>query len=578
MPISSDNNFIVVQSPGPQGPSGDAASAVGLFDVTQYGAIGDGVVNDRAAIQAAIDDATPGGTVYFPAGTYKVSTALQLKTGVILAGDHRDTTAISGTLDTLTWSTFCENVEIRGLNIASAGGHVLVGTETFARSRIHDCQLTAYTAGKSIIQMSNEDWIGITVEDSSLTRPAGNTVPAVNLKSNNAGTNCNIFRNLWCFGSGATAAPFFLLESTVASNWVYDNTFEDLVMEDCVGGGLEALSVNGLLVQNVDFYDASVSYAADLIKVGQSATGSSLDSRNIIVSTCARRGGTLTGGKYDVNIVPGEVVLASVTGCGHNAAPTLNIASGTYQAQNGTHAIVIGNLTVDSDGIHTWSSDTNLYRSAANTLKTDDAFIGATSIAAGTTLSTQGVTLWPDPGDSDSLVTGQFTPRRRDWNSHTLDMSVAGSGDMFLTFFTADKTESITTVTTYTGAVAAVSPTLCRVGIYSVAANGDLTLINSSTNDTALWIATFTTYAKALSATFSKVAGVRYAVAAVCLAPTTRPQMQGVQLAPNGVMNGLAKVLPQTSGLLQAQTDLPSSVTYSGSLTGYQRVLGFKLS
>ena len=45
-------------------------------DVTQppYGAVGDGVADTRAQIQAAIDFvATTGGTVYFPAGLYKVS-------------------------------------------------------------------------------------------------------------------------------------------------------------------------------------------------------------------------------------------------------------------------------------------------------------------------------------------------------------------------------------------------------------------------------------------------------------------------------------------------------------------------
>lgn len=48
------------------------------YNVMQYGAKGDGSTDDTAAIQAAINAAQTagGGTVFFPAGTYKISTTL----------------------------------------------------------------------------------------------------------------------------------------------------------------------------------------------------------------------------------------------------------------------------------------------------------------------------------------------------------------------------------------------------------------------------------------------------------------------------------------------------------------------
>jgi hypothetical protein len=58
------------------------------FNVRSFGAVGDGVTNDAAAIQAAIN-ALPagGGIVYFPPGTYKVSTKISLPDkSVILSG------------------------------------------------------------------------------------------------------------------------------------------------------------------------------------------------------------------------------------------------------------------------------------------------------------------------------------------------------------------------------------------------------------------------------------------------------------------------------------------------------------
>lgn len=47
-----------------------------IFNVKEFGAVGDGVANDVAVIHAARDAAGAGRTVYFPAGTYAVSSGL----------------------------------------------------------------------------------------------------------------------------------------------------------------------------------------------------------------------------------------------------------------------------------------------------------------------------------------------------------------------------------------------------------------------------------------------------------------------------------------------------------------------
>lgn len=53
-----------------------------FFNVKAYVAVGDGVADDTAAIQSAIDDAwaAPGGTVYFPVGVYRITAALTTPT------------------------------------------------------------------------------------------------------------------------------------------------------------------------------------------------------------------------------------------------------------------------------------------------------------------------------------------------------------------------------------------------------------------------------------------------------------------------------------------------------------------
>jgi hypothetical protein len=64
---------------------GGSATDLGWFNAKSatYGAVGDGVTNDTAALQACLTAAfnSPGGTMYLPPGTYVVTSALTIPTG-----------------------------------------------------------------------------------------------------------------------------------------------------------------------------------------------------------------------------------------------------------------------------------------------------------------------------------------------------------------------------------------------------------------------------------------------------------------------------------------------------------------
>ena len=62
-------------------------------NVKDFGAAGDGVTDDTAAIQAALDS---GNTVYIPAGTYKITSSLTTTTALVMYGDG-DRTVIDAT-------------------------------------------------------------------------------------------------------------------------------------------------------------------------------------------------------------------------------------------------------------------------------------------------------------------------------------------------------------------------------------------------------------------------------------------------------------------------------------------------
>ncbi|MBW2523284.1 MAG: hypothetical protein JRI23_03875 [Deltaproteobacteria bacterium] len=86
-----------------------------IFDVTDYGAVGDGQTDDFDALRAALDAATEAGpaTVHVPAGTYAISTTLRIPRYVRVQGDGVGQTIIESTPgfqasnDWLVWNGPC---------------------------------------------------------------------------------------------------------------------------------------------------------------------------------------------------------------------------------------------------------------------------------------------------------------------------------------------------------------------------------------------------------------------------------------------------------------------------------------
>ena len=124
-------------------------SAVNVVD---FGAVGDGVTDDTAAIQAAIDSATlptgrrdfsvdkpnrAGAIIYIPAGSYKIST-ITVPQYVILKGDGEVTEIIvSGSIKwkATQFTNFqaCWGIHIRDMHIrGSVGNEVLLTGNPFA--------------------------------------------------------------------------------------------------------------------------------------------------------------------------------------------------------------------------------------------------------------------------------------------------------------------------------------------------------------------------------------------------------------------------------------------------------------
>lgn len=163
---------------------------------------------------------------------------------------------------------------------------------------------------------------------------------------------------------------------------------------------------------------------------------------------------------------------------------------------------------------------------------------------------------------SNQIATGEATNDRMFINSSTATQS---TGIFRVVYFTATKTETITSLSTSTTTTAAAAtPTLARFGVYSIDSAGAATLVASTANDTTLFATAFTKYTKALSSSWAKVAGQRYAIGILVVTAAAAPTIAAASLTGNVAVFSAA---PRISGQLASQADLPSTYT-DVSLTG----------
>ena len=135
------------------------------------------------------------------------------------------------------------------------------------------------------------------------------------------------------------------------------------------------------------------------------------------------------------------------------------------------------------------------------------------------------------------------------------------SGQLQLTYFTAQKSESSAYARFVTSNVAAMGITFAKVGLYSVnTSTNALTLVASTANTTSLGAAAYTPYKPAFSTPFVRTAGNRYAIG-ILFVGTTVPVIVGT--AGEWTINSLP---PRVCALLNSQSDLPASIT-DASLT-----------
>lgn len=427
-----------------------------LHNVRHYGAKGDGVADDAPAIRLAIVDANAfGGSVFFPAGRYKVGSTIDIspyKYLHFLGGSHGDLGSplqfIMGPYVTIDGSAMASGPAFRYHGDGSGGSHTLenivfLGKDNgfdikdSARWRFNNCgfKSTSTTAtNRAGLKIENSFWF--TFRDSTFhNRGSAPGEPAIVLKGsapvNASGVGLLYFEHcLWaggaidyqidyvppqdvgniffddCFTEGVDD-PWITFRETSAlgSNYsIIGLHFEDCSIADAGVGSVPFVYLNAsahafMRMPRFTNCDAPGHVMVSVVSGKGAVIGAQVMGNNqntISDSVTGDPTGDWIRHKHQGLAIAGNAELGTfaTTNMHGQSGPSLLLGKsndkwasiGIDPGTGATSGLLFGS---GGTGVGDPGWDTNLYREAADTLKTDDTLHVGATLAAVSLVQTQ---------------------------------------------------------------------------------------------------------------------------------------------------------------------------------------------
>lgn len=140
------------------------------------------------------------------------------------------------------------------------------------------------------------------------------------------------------------------------------------------------------------------------------------------------------------------------------------------------------------------------------------------------------------------------------------------SGSIRLTYFTPDRTLTVSSLLICSGGVGGAGISLTRLGIYTVDGSNNCTLVARTASNVAILSGIDTVYTEPLAtaggypASYQLVRGTRYALGVICVFSSTAPQVRAMT---PGV--GLTQLAPLLARIWSGQTDLVTSAPFAST-------------
>jgi hypothetical protein len=412
---------------GPEGPQGPPGGVPGNYDVTDYGAVGNGVHDDTVAIQEAINTAvsdTNGGVILFPPGVFLISSALTVYPHITFTGSGAGVADGSGG---------GEGLAISEISQSSTTANAISGTDVYDFS-INSLTISGPGSGS-----------GIGVALSLSTDGDSRYITMDNIAVQNFGSDgikidtliVSSFSDVICYGNGGFGFNLHASNSSAATSttfnscWAHDNVLagwsvDHMVYSSFVACATDTNGQQGWLINNcqsVGFYSCGAeSNTGNPYKIQGACYNVTLVScwsfHNSSIALYVTGDSIATGiigfhentptGSPTASIKVDAGSTATITGMYVITATSLAAGTTTVLNDGGGNASIAGTLTTGSSiavagSVLAYKSGTTTFLKATDSANVGNISISQVASGNGTIESTSAVSIVADSGSNAIL-------------------------------------------------------------------------------------------------------------------------------------------------------------------------------